>query len=92
MTDLFDRWRVGPDKRTITGSGLRGGSWKAVGYENVTFTLNAVKLFDDLPVSGTVTWAEDGEVQTSLTAGGRRIALKWSDRTHPTLSTQERVG
>ena len=91
VTDLFDRWRVGPDKRTITGSGLRGGSWKAVGYENVTFTLNAVKLFDDLPVSGTVTWAEDGEVQTSLTAGGRRIALKWNDWTHPTLSTQERL-
>ena len=92
VTDLFDRWRVGPDKRTITGYGLRGGSWKAVGYENVTFTLKQVKLFDDLPVSGTVTWAEDGEVRTSLTAGGRRIALKWNDWTHPTLSTQERTG
>ena len=92
VTDLFDRWRVGPDKRTITGYGLRGGSWKAVGYENVTFTLKQVKLFDDLPVSGTVTWGENGEVQTSLTAGGRRVSPRWSDWTHPTLSTQERVG
>jgi hypothetical protein len=91
VTDLFDRWLVGPDKRTITGYGLRGGSWKAVGYENVTFTLKQVKLFDDLPVSGTVTWAEDGEVRTSLTARGRRVALEWNDWTHPTLSTQERL-
>ena len=92
VADLFDRWRLGPDKRTITGYGLRGGSWKAVGYDNVTFTLNQVKLFDDLPVSGTVTWGEDGSVRTSLTAAGRRVTLKWNDWTHPTLSTQERLG
>ena len=91
VADLFDRWRVGPDKRTITGYGLRGGSWKAVGYDNVTFTLKQVKLFDDLPVSGTVTWGEDGSVRTSLTAAGRRVSPRWSDWTHPTLSTQERL-
>ena len=91
VADLFDRWRVGPDKRTITGYGLRGGSWKAVGYENVTFTLKQVKLFEDLPVSGTVTWGEDGQVRTSLTAAGRRVSPTWSDWTHPTLSTQERL-
>ena len=91
VADLFDRWRVGPDKRTITGYGLRGGSWKAVGYENVTFTLKQVKLFEDLPVSGTVTWGEDGQVRSSLTAAGRRVSPTWSDWTHPTLSTQERL-
>ena len=92
VADLFDRWRNGPDKRTITGYGLRGGSWKAVGYDTVQFTLNQVKLYDDLPVSGTVRWTDQGDVTASLKARGQTISLKWSDWTHPTLSTQERVG
>lgn len=92
VTDLLDRWRNGPDSRTIKGHGLRGGTWKAVGYDTVQFTLNQVKLYEDLPVSGTVRWDDEGNVTTSLKARGRTIALKWSDWTHPTLSTQERVG
>ena len=92
VTDLLDRWRNGPDSRTIKGHGLRGGTWKAVGYDTVQFTLNQVKLYEDLPVSGTVRWDEEGNVTASLKARGRTIALKWSDWTHPTLSTQERVG
>lgn len=90
--DLLDRWRNGPDSRTIKGHGLRGGTWKAVGYDTVQFTLNQVKLYEDLPVSGTVRWDDEGNVTASLKARGRAIALKWSDWTHPTLSTQERVG
>ena len=92
VTDLLDRWRNGPDSRTIKGHGLRGGTWKAVGYNTVQFTLNQVKLYEDLPVSGTVRWDDEGNVTASLKARGRTIALKWSDWTHPTLSTQERVG
>ena len=92
VTDLLDRWRNGPDSRTIKGHGLRGGTWKAVGYDTVQFTLNQVKLYEDLPVSGTVRWDDEGNVTASLKARGRTIALKWSDWTHPTLSTQERVG
>lgn len=92
VADLLDRWRNGPDSRTIKGHGLRGGTWKAVGYDTVQFTLNQVKLYEDLPVSGTVRWDDEGNVTTSLKARGRTIALKWSDWTHPTLSTQERVG
>ncbi len=92
VTDLLDRWRNGPDSRTIKGHGLRGGTWKAVGYDTVQFTLNQVKLYEDLPVSGTVRWDNEGNVTASLKARGRTIALKWSDWTHPTLSTQERVG
>ena len=92
VADLLDRWRNGPDSRTIKGHGLRGGTWKAVGYDTVQFTLNQVKLYEDLPVSGTVRWDDEGNVTASLKARGRTIALKWSDWTHPTLSTQERVG
>lgn len=91
VADLLDRWRNGPDLRTIKGHGLRGGTWKAVGYETVNFTLNQVKLYDDIPVSGTVRWDEEGNVIASLKARGRSIAMKWSDWTHPTLSTQERI-
>ena len=92
VADLLDRWRNGPDSRTIKGHGLRGGTWKAVGDDTVQFTLNQVKLYEDLPVSGTVRWDDEGNVTASLKARGRTIALKWSDWTHPTLSTQERVG
>lgn len=92
VADLLDRWRNGPDSRTIKGHGLRGGTWKAVGYDTVQFTLNQVKLYDDLPVSGTVRWDNEGNVTASLTARGRTIAMKWNDWTHPTLSTQERIG
>jgi pimeloyl-ACP methyl ester carboxylesterase len=92
VADLLDRWRNGPDSRTIKGHGLRGGNWKAVGYDTVQFTLNQVKLYEDLPVSGTVRWDAEGNVTASLKARGRTIALKWSDWTHPTLSTQERIG
>jgi pimeloyl-ACP methyl ester carboxylesterase len=92
VTDLFDRWRNGPDARTIKGHGLRGGTWKAVGYDTINFTLNQVKLYDDLPVSGNVRWDADGNVTASLKARGRTIAMKWNDWTHPTLSTQERIG
>lgn len=92
VADLLDRWRNGPDSRTIKGHGLRGGTWKAVGYDTVQFTLNQVRLYDDLPVSGTARWDDDGNLTASLRARGRTISLSWSDWTHPTLSTQERVG
>lgn len=90
--DLFNRWRSGPDKRTITGHGLRGGTWKAVGYDTVRFTLTRVRLFDDLPVSGTVTWDANSDVVARLTARGRTYTLRWNDWTDPILATSERVG
>lgn len=90
VADLFNRWRNGPDKLTINGAGLRGGTWKAVGSDKVTFTLRQVRLFQDLPVSGTVIWDENSDVQTNVTARGRTYRLNWNDNTDPNLGTSER--
>ena len=90
VADLFNRWRNGPDKETITGYGLRGGTWRAVGYDTVRMTLNQVRLFEDLPVSGTVIWDEQSDVHAHLTARGQTFTLSWNDNDDPTLATSER--
>lgn len=90
VADMFNSWRNGPDKPTITGSGLRGGTWKAVGSDRVQFTLRQVRLFEDLPVSGTVVWDENSDVQATVTARGRTYRLSWNDNTDPILGTSER--
>jgi len=91
VSDLFNRWRVGPDESTITGLGLRGGSWQAVGADRVVFTLKRVRLFGDLPVSGTVVWDENSDVQVDVTARGHRYRLNWNDNDDPVLGTSERA-
>lgn len=90
IADMFNRWRIAPEGDTISGAGLRGGSWKAVGFDTVQFTLNRVKLFDDLPVSGTVIWDENSDVHATVTANGDRYELTWNDNTDPILGTSER--
>lgn len=90
--DILDRWRNGGDPENIRGYGLRGGSWKAVGYDTVRITLKQVKLFDDVPVSGSVIWDEENEVHATLTAKGRTFKLQWNDATDPEFGTSERVG
>ncbi|MFM8350704.1 MAG: hypothetical protein ACKN9D_06510, partial [Actinomycetales bacterium] len=55
-----------------------GGRWSLRGWPKTTITLRDVRLFADVPVSGTVTWNVDsGEVTASLRADGQDWAGCW---------------
>jgi pimeloyl-ACP methyl ester carboxylesterase len=57
VADVLDRW---VQTYEVGGVGLRGGRWKARGYNVVTFTLTRFRLVDDLAVSGSVRWSRYG--------------------------------
>ncbi len=64
------------------GLGLRGGSWEVTGYDSdsLTITMHNLRLFADLPVSGTATWRiEDGAVTTDVSIPGGRVAARWNE-------------
>jgi len=64
------------------GVGLRGGSWKLTGYDSdsVTIDIRGLRLFADLPVSGTATWRfENAAVTTDVTIPGGRLTARWND-------------
>lgn len=78
--DLTDRWW---QDSTRHGHGLRGGRWTYQGYSTVRFTLDGVRLVDDLPVTGTATWdRRAGTFACDLTVGGvggvRYVRGAWS--------------
>lgn len=75
VADVVNRVRA---LGTQGGLGLRGGTWKAKypGEDKVTITLDGVRLFQDLPVSGTVTWIpSSGSVRAALTVPGGRLTI-----------------
>jgi hypothetical protein len=68
VADLMDRWY---QTYEVGGVGLRGGTWTADGYDEVTFTLSRYRLVRDLAVSGTVVWNRyTHRVTVSLTTIG----------------------
>jgi len=75
VADVLDRaWQT----MGTSGRGLRGGRWSLRGWPKTTITLRDVRLFADVPVSGTVTWNVDsGEVTASLQADGQDWAGCW---------------
>jgi len=92
--DLIDRWWQG---YSDTGFGLRGGEWRYSGTKRVRFTLDAVKLVRDLPVSGTVTWHRaTGKVSVDLrlpaSSGVRTVTGSWNADTDGALATLRVTG
>jgi pimeloyl-ACP methyl ester carboxylesterase len=66
---------------TEHGLGLRGGTWRAsyVTDDEVAVTLDEVRFFEDLPVSGSATWVPStGSVRAAITVPGGRITVTWS--------------
>jgi pimeloyl-ACP methyl ester carboxylesterase len=64
------------------GVGLRGGSWELTGddSDSLTISMRGLRLFADLPVSGTATWRfEDAAVTTDVTIPGGRLTAWWND-------------
>lgn len=82
VADIVNRVRgLGSD----SGSGLRGGAWSAQ-YDDdvVTLELEGVQYFEDVPVSGRVTWnSTTGSVRARVTTAGRHYAIEWSDDSGP---------
>jgi len=65
-----------------TGLGLRGGSWESLSGsgDGVDLRLTNVRLFEDLPVSGSVSWQRvNGAVKARLTIPGGSITATWSN-------------
>lgn len=80
VADLIDRWWQG---YSSTGFGLRGGEWSYRGSTHVRFTLKAVKLVRDLPVSGTFTWnrrtgAVSVDLRVPASSGVRTVKGSWN--------------
>lgn len=76
VADVVDRaWQSsGSD-----GLGLRGGRWSLSGWPKATITLTNLRLYKDLPVSGTITYdAGSGEISARLRADGLTWSGCWS--------------
>lgn len=90
VADAIARWAsmIGGD-----GVGLRGGTFRAEGYGTVRFTLDGVRLAEDLAVTGAVEWRRrGGPVSATLSlSGAARGALRiaWPDDRPGTLATAE---
>ena len=53
---------------------------KKVKVDSVTIDIRSLRLFADLPVSGTATWRfEDAAVTTDVTIPGGRLTARWND-------------
>lgn len=92
--DLIDRWWQG---YADTGLGLRGGEWTSAGDDRVHFTLDGVKLVQDLPVSGSVDWDRStGSVSVELrlpaTSGVRTVTGSWNAETFGAMATLRVTG
>lgn len=64
------------------GLGLRGGRWQAAPEVDgqITITMEDVRFFQDLVVSGTATWEPaTGSVRAQITTPGGRLAVAWRD-------------
>jgi len=76
VADVIDRYY---QTDGTGGLGLRGGSWKYAGYPVVRMVLSDIRLYADLPVSGTVRWnTVTGELTTRLVMSGRTWVGGWN--------------
>lgn len=84
VADVVNRVRALGSER---GLGLRGGTWTAR-YDDdgdVTVRLDDVRLFEDLPVSGTARWMPaTGAVRAAVSSEGQEFVMKWSDASEAT--------
>lgn len=76
VADVIDRTSQAAG---YAGLGLRGGSWSYSGGSVVTLRLEAVRLYSDLPVSGTARWDWlSGDLTTRLTLRGQGWTGGWN--------------
>jgi hypothetical protein len=75
VADVLDRaWQSMGDR----GRGLRGGRWKVRGWPDATIELQGVRLYEDLPVDGTIKWNVDtGAVVARLRVDGQAWSGCW---------------
>lgn len=74
--DVIDRYLQATGSK---GLGLRGGSWSAREWAPIVIELEDYRLYQNLPVSGTVRWNYDsGAVEVRAKALGRTFAGNWN--------------
>lgn len=74
--DAIDRYLQAVGNR---GLGLRGGSWSAKGWGPIVLNLDGYRLFQNLPVTGSVRWNyETGAVSVRARANGRDWVGQWN--------------
>lgn len=78
VADILDRaWQTMGYK----GRGLRGGRWSLRGWPQATITLDGVRLYQDLPLDGTIRWnASTGEVIAHVRADDRTWSGCWQSQ------------
>lgn len=79
LADVINRWRMSGGYR---GLGLRSGTWKtaAAGESNERITLNNVRVFPDLPVTGSMLWRPGGDVTANVKVPEGTLRLAWNTR------------
>jgi pimeloyl-ACP methyl ester carboxylesterase len=74
--DVIDRYLQAAGYR---GLGLRGGSWSAKGWGPIVIDLDGYRLYQNLPVTGSVRWNYDtGAVSVRARANGRDWVGHWN--------------
>jgi len=76
VADVLDRaWQTDG----VRGLGLRGGQWRLSGWPDTVITLRGYRLYEDLPVDGTIRWnADTGDIEAQLIARGEPWAGCWN--------------
>lgn len=79
LADIVNRWRMSGG---YSGLGLRSGSWqtRTIGESNQRITFTDVRVFPDLPVTGTMLWRTGGDVTAKVTVPGGNLRLTWNTR------------
>jgi pimeloyl-ACP methyl ester carboxylesterase len=79
LADIVNRWRM---SGRYSGLGLRSGTWKTrtEGTSNERITLSDVRVFPDLPVSGSMLWRPGGDVTANVTVPEGTLRLTWNTR------------
>jgi hypothetical protein len=74
--DVIDRYLQAAGYR---GLGLRGGSWSAKGWRSIVIDLDGYRLYQNLPVTGSVRWNYDtGALSVRARANGRDWVGHWN--------------
>jgi pimeloyl-ACP methyl ester carboxylesterase len=78
--DMLTRWW---SMYGTKGAGLRGGRFKATGWDVARFELHRLRFVENLWVSGAARWdRRTGEIVARLEVGGKatgRLVLRWND-------------
>ena len=79
LADVVNRWRM---SARSSGLGLRSGSWaaRATGQSNYRITVTDIRMYPDLPVTGSMLWRPGGDITAHIQVPDGSLQLAWNTR------------